>query len=109
MTPVLIAQISDLHIKRPGELAYRAVDTAGALERCVVQLNEFRPRPEMVVISGDLVDTGEEEEYAHLGRLLAPLELPVAAIPGNHDARGRLRHLFPDQPYAPGAARAARR
>jgi hypothetical protein len=32
MTPaVLIAQISDLHIKRPGELAYGHVDTAAAL------------------------------------------------------------------------------
>src|SRR5438105_3279960 len=30
--PVCIAQISDLHIKRPGELAYGRVDTAEALE-----------------------------------------------------------------------------
>ncbi|EGD00173.1 putative phosphodiesterase, partial [Burkholderia sp. TJI49] len=27
---MLLAQISDLHIKRPGQLAYRRVDTAGA-------------------------------------------------------------------------------
>jgi hypothetical protein len=29
--PILIAQISDLHIKRPGALAYGQVDTAAAL------------------------------------------------------------------------------
>ena len=33
--PVCIAQISDLHIKPPGVLAYGRVDTAKALERCV--------------------------------------------------------------------------
>ena len=46
--PTLIAQISDLHIKRPGALAYGQVDTAAALTRCVAALNRFRPRPELV-------------------------------------------------------------
>ena len=41
--PVLIAQISDLHIKAPGELAYGKVDTAAALSRCIVELNRFSP------------------------------------------------------------------
>ncbi|MEO6783644.1 MAG: phosphodiesterase, partial [Bradyrhizobium sp.] len=31
--PVHIAQISDLHVKAQGSLAYGRVDTAGALER----------------------------------------------------------------------------
>ena len=30
---MLLAQISDLHIKRPGGLAYRRVDTAAYLAR----------------------------------------------------------------------------
>ena len=66
--PILIAQISDLHIKRPGELAYGRVDTAQALTRCVEALNAFRPRPDLVVISGDLADTPTAEEYDHLKR-----------------------------------------
>lgn len=98
--PVLIAQISDLHIKRPGERAYGVVDTAAALERCVAALNELRPRPAIVVASGDLVDTGNEEEYRHLRHLLWKLELPLVVCPGNHDTRERLRRAFPDQPYA---------
>src|SRR6266404_4856214 len=54
--PIRIAQISDLHIKPPGALAYGRVDTAKALERCVAALNEFAPMPDFVVISGDLAD-----------------------------------------------------
>jgi Icc protein len=59
--PVRIAQISDLHIKSPDTLAYGRVDTASALERCVAALNEFKPRPDLVVISGDLADTPTAE------------------------------------------------
>ncbi len=97
--PILLAQISDLHIKRPGQLAYGRVDTAAALTRCVNDINRFVPRPDFVIISGDLADTPEKEEYDHLKNLLAPLQIPFAAIPGNHDDRALLRTAFPDQPY----------
>ena len=70
--PIRIAQISDLHIKPPGALAYGRVDTAKALQRCVAALNEFTPTPDFVVISGDLADTPTAEEYEHLKRLLVP-------------------------------------
>jgi Icc protein len=98
--PVLIAQISDLHIKPPGSLAYGRVDTAAALERCVAALNAFRPKPDFVVISGDLADTPTSEEYEYLKRLLAPLKPPFAGIPGNHDSRDMMRAAFPLAGYA---------
>src|SRR5437868_338683 len=99
-TPIRIAQISDLHIKPSGVLAYGRVDTGRALERCVAALNEFTPSPDFVVISGDLVDTPTSEEYEHLKRLLASLKLPFAAIPGNHDSRDMMRATFPGSDYA---------
>jgi 3',5'-cyclic AMP phosphodiesterase CpdA len=98
--PVLIAQISDLHIKPPGVLAYGRVDTARALERCVAGLNAFTPKPDLVVISGDLADTPTAEEYEHLKRLLAQLKLPFVGIPGNHDSRDLMRAAFASAPYA---------
>jgi 3',5'-cyclic AMP phosphodiesterase CpdA len=101
MTPaVLIAQISDLHIKRPGELAYGHVDTGAALKRCVTELNRLNPRPQLVVISGDLADTPNAEEYDYLKSLLAPLEIPFVAVPGNHDDRALMRAALPDGGYA---------
>src|ERR1043166_5651154 len=98
--PVHIAQISDLHIKPPGSLAYGKVDTAKALERCIASLNEFDPAPDFVVISGDLADTPTAEEYQYLKLLLAPLKLPFAGIPGNHDSRELMRAVFPNAVYA---------
>jgi 3',5'-cyclic-AMP phosphodiesterase len=97
---IRIVQISDLHIKPPGTLAYGKVDTAKALEHCIAALNEFAPVPDFVVISGDLADAPSVEEYDHLKRLLASLKLPFAGIPGNHDSREMMRAAFPDAAYA---------
>ncbi|HEX9590139.1 MAG TPA: phosphodiesterase [Bradyrhizobium sp.] len=98
--PVLVAQISDLHIKSPGQLAYGRVDTAKALERCITALNEFRPRPDLVVISGDLADTPTADEYEHLKCLLSQLDPRFVSIPGNHDSRKLMRAAFPHAAYA---------
>jgi Icc protein len=100
LKPVRIAQISDLHIKPQGLLAYGRVDTAKALERCIAALNEFDPAPDFVVISGDLADTPLAEEYEYLKRMLAKLKLPFAGVPGNHDSREMMRAAFPDADYA---------
>ena len=86
-------------IKPPGEPAYRKVDTAAALTRLVAHLNELRPRPATVVATGDLVDGASKAAYAHLDRLLAPLDVPLAAVPGNHDDRDLVRRMFGKQPY----------
>src|SRR5215470_2567885 len=93
---IRIAQISDLHIKPSGTLAYGRVDTAKALERCVAALNAFAPAPDFVVISGDLADTPNAEEYDFLKCLLGPLKLPFAGIPGNHDSRELMRAALPN-------------
>ncbi|CAG9217472.1 phosphodiesterase [Paraburkholderia caribensis] len=93
---MLIAQISDLHIKRPGALAYRRVDTAAYLSRCVERLNALAPAPDAIIITGDLVDQGEPEQYEHLKSLLAPLKIPYHLLVGNHDDRTALRATFID-------------
>ena len=96
----LIAQISDLHIRPPGQLTSGRVDTALALKRCITALNRLMPRPNLVVISGDLVDSPSVEAYEHLIALLAPLEVTYAALPGNHDDRALMRAALPGCGYA---------
>lgn len=98
---MLIAQISDTHIKPEGRLAYRRVDTAAFLARAVDHLRRLVPGPDVVLATGDLVDAGRPEEYAHLRRLLAPLPMPVFLVPGNHDAREPMRDVFADHAYLP--------
>jgi len=99
MRSMIIAQISDMHVGRPGELAYGRFDTAWRLACCVRQLAERRPAPDVVLATGDLVDAGSTEEYGRLRELLAPLAMPVYLIPGNHDDRDALRSVFSDHAY----------
>lgn len=97
--PVLIAQISDLHIKAHGKLSYRKVDTLGALQRMIARLNALRPRPHAVVITGDLVDLGHEDAYQTLKEALQALTLPYWLMAGNHDDRQKLKKVFSEQAY----------
>ena len=97
--PFLLAQISDLHVTAGGRLSYRVVDTVAMARACVKHVLSLKQRPHAVAITGDLTDSGQPAEYALLRELIAPLEMPVYLIPGNHDERGALRAAFPDHAY----------
>jgi 3',5'-cyclic-AMP phosphodiesterase len=102
---MVIAQITDTHIKPEGVLAYGRLDTAAYLRRAVEHLLSLRPRPDVVLATGDLVDGGLPEEYRQLRDLLAPLSMPVYLIPGNHDDREALAAVFSDHAYLPPGGR----
>jgi 3',5'-cyclic-AMP phosphodiesterase len=97
---MLIAQISDTHIKPHGRLAYGRVDTEGMLRRCIAHVQALLPQPDVVVITGDLVDFGQADEYALLYDCLAPLGQPVLLIAGNHDKRQSMRKAFSGDQWA---------
>jgi len=99
---MLIAQITDTHILEPGDLAFGLIDTSARLAACVARLNALETPPDIVVATGDLVDSGSEVEYRQLRRLLSPLKPPVYAIPGNHDSRANMRMAFGPDGYLPG-------
>lgn len=100
---MLIAQLSDMHLRPEGQLLYDRIDTAAYLERAVAHVLTLDPPPDVVIMTGDLVEAGKPEEYTRLRRLIAPLPMPVYVIPGNHDAREPLRAAFADQGYFPAS------
>ncbi|KEA63416.1 3',5'-cyclic-nucleotide phosphodiesterase [Marinobacterium lacunae] len=92
----IVAQISDLHIKAGGRLSYRKVDTLKGLYNALERLNALVPQPDVVVITGDLVDFGRADEYACLKEALSELDMPYYLVPGNHDNRQAMRAAFPE-------------
>jgi 3',5'-cyclic-AMP phosphodiesterase len=88
---MLIAQISDLHFLPKGTLAFGRVDVAGCLERAIDHLNALRPRPDAVLITGDLTNDGDAAVWAELMGVLGRLEAPIWPLPGNHDDRELMR------------------
>jgi 3',5'-cyclic AMP phosphodiesterase CpdA len=84
---MLIAQITDSHLRVEGARLFGTVDAFGALQRAIDHLNASHPAPNAVIFTGDLVHDGEADDYAALTGLLQQLFAPVFAIPGNHDRR----------------------
>lgn len=93
---MLIAQFSDTHIKPKGRFAYNKVDTAGMLAKAVAHLKTLPQQPDLLLITGDLVDQGQPQEYDHLNEILAPIDIPLLLVPGNHDDRKVMLNAFPN-------------
>jgi 3',5'-cyclic AMP phosphodiesterase CpdA len=98
---MLIAQISDTHVCPEGERLYGRMDTNAGLARAIETVNRLKPRPDLVLMTGDLAESGAEAQYRMLRKLLARLELPVYVMAGNHDSREGLRDAFSDHRYLP--------
>jgi Icc protein len=91
---MLIAQITDLHVRPRGLPANRVVETNMMTERAIDAVIALRPRPDVVLITGDLTDCGLVEEYEQLKIILRRLDIPFFVIPGNHDRRENLRRVL---------------
>lgn len=99
---MLIAQISDVHVRPRGALYQGVVDSNRALVEAIGHLHGLDPRPDLVLITGDMVDHGDPAEYSQLMEILAGLQIPYHVIPGNHDERRAFRAAFPG--HAPWSA-----
>jgi 3',5'-cyclic AMP phosphodiesterase CpdA len=69
-----LAHLSDLHFGRvePQTL----VKLRAAVDAC---------EPDIVVVTGDLTQSGRQREFHDAAQFLKTLERPVVAVPGNHD------------------------
>ena len=98
---MLIAQITDIHLgfepDNPAEFNRKRLDQT---LRTLVAMN---PRPDLLLATGDLADTGDDDaSYRRLKKALAGLPFPVRFCMGNHDGRAAFLRHFTDVPTAGG-------
>ena len=84
-----IAHISDLHFGAQSPIA------AEALAEALRQLN-----PDLVIVTGDLTQSGRRIEFQMASKFLAAITAPVFAVPGNHDVPVRNLWARFVEPYA---------
>ncbi|HET9355379.1 MAG TPA: phosphodiesterase [Sphingomicrobium sp.] len=94
---MLIAQITDLHIgfdrDNPHELNVRR------LNMVIDELNERVPRPDLLLVTGDLVENGDDKRaYRHMESLVKRWQGPLLWAVGNHDDRANLLAVLPEVP-----------
>lgn len=82
---MLIAHISDLHVAPSGSPIRGSADPDAALHNGFAALMDVEPRPDLIVVSGDVTDEGDPLAYARAAAILRELKRPVVAVPGNHD------------------------
>jgi 3',5'-cyclic AMP phosphodiesterase CpdA len=93
----LVAQVTDLHIgfdrDNPHELNVRR------LNQVIDQLNAMRPRPSLLLVTGDLVERADDDgAYRHLFALVGRWDGPVLWAIGNHDGRKQFQSALPHVP-----------
>lgn len=98
---MLLAHLSDLHVSHPDNPVAAFSNGAAALKAAVAHLNQLAHQPDVVLITGDLVDGGTVGEYELLRDLLAPLRAQYVLLTGNHDEPDALRSVFTDQVHLP--------
>lgn len=92
---MIVAQLSDLHIDVPGSANVHRV------ARMLARLGHVRPRPALVLLTGDLTQDGTAAQYELLRELLRGWA-PCALLPGNHDDAALLHAMFPQASPPPG-------
>ena len=89
---MLLAQITDLHMRRDDTPMSGEVVTRPYIEAAVEAINTWTP--DAVFVTGDLTDVGSTDEYTMLRTALDGLTSPYYLIPGNHDRHANLRATF---------------
>jgi 3',5'-cyclic AMP phosphodiesterase CpdA len=77
---LLIAHVSDTHFGGPPDARARA-------EAVVAHLLALDPRPDVLLVTGDVADHGLPDEYAEARLVLDAWPGPVLIGTGNHDVR----------------------
>jgi 3',5'-cyclic AMP phosphodiesterase CpdA len=91
----LIAHVSDTHFGGPPDARARA-------EAVVAHLLALEPRPDVLLVSGDLADHGLPEEYAEARSVFDAWPGPKLIGTGNHDVREAFALGLLDVEVVPG-------
>jgi 3',5'-cyclic-AMP phosphodiesterase len=84
-SPLLVVQISDLHLFKDERQNLLGWNTWGSFKQIVQQLDAYRPRPDLILLTGDLSQDETAASYQKIVECLIPLEIPTYWLPGNHD------------------------
>lgn len=96
-----LLHFTDIHLTTPGE-TIGGRDPNVNFDKALAHALKDHSDAELLVITGDLSDWGDRDDYVRLRARLDQLELPVALCIGNHDDRDTFLSVFPEYEGADG-------
>lgn len=94
---MLIAQITDLHIGFDRDNSHEL--NIRRLNMVIDHINAMKPVPDLLVVSGDLVENADDKRaYRHMEALVKRWQGPLLWAVGNHDSREGMLEVLPEVP-----------
>jgi Icc protein len=85
ISPLHVVQITDIHLFAQAEQRLLGLPTLESFRAVLRQVANLSPRPQLLLLTGDLSQDGKPESYQLLQNAFAQLGIPTYWLPGNHD------------------------
>ena len=97
MNPLCIIQLTDCHVAADPAADYRGQNADRNLAAVLSAVMGWQP--DIILLTGDVSEDGSEESYRRVAAMLVACNVPVLALPGNHDDPSVMRQYFPTGPW----------
>jgi 3',5'-cyclic-AMP phosphodiesterase len=85
---LLVAQLTDTHLFADGTKTMFDCFTNQTFAAVMQQLGQLQPRPDLLLLTGDISQDETAASYEYARSLIQPLQIPTYWLPGNHDQNG---------------------
>ncbi|HEY9621456.1 MAG TPA: 3',5'-cyclic-AMP phosphodiesterase [Crinalium sp.] len=100
-TPLVVAQITDTHLFANKEHEFFGMSTHVSLKAVLTKLGQVQPRPDLLLMTGDLSQDETSESYIWLRDWVELLAIPAGWVPGNHDIPSRMETILQSDVISP--------
>ena len=91
--------VTDPHLFADSDSSFRGIVTHASLCRVLEHIKRSEWRPDLIAVTGDLIQDDTRAAYDRFCTLLRPLKLPVYCVPGNHDVRALMQDALAEPPF----------
>ncbi len=102
--PLHVVQITDIHLFEHSNQRLLGLSTIESFQAVLEQVSALDPKPDLLLLTGDLSQDGKPESYKILQNLLLPLGIPTYWLPGNHDCFATMEPILKVPPIFPQKA-----
>ena len=98
--PVVLLQITDMHLYAAADSRMRGVTTYETLLTVLEHVQrDTRWPPDAIVVTGDIVQDESRAGYERFRATMKPLGVPVFCLPGNHDDPQLMVDVLAEPPF----------